>query len=446
MHTSRLRRAAPIVVMLGLGAGAIAYLGSLGGSDNGPLRASGTVEAVPIPVGAEIAGRVSEVLAAEGQAVRAGDILLRLDDALLAAQRRTAEAAVSVASAGRESAGQGLGAARVQLEIARAAARGLERPARLAAWTRPLDSELDRTVWYFSPAESIAAAAAEVDAAEADLDLQLRRLEIARDELGIASAEERLAAAEEAFLVAEEVLDRAQRSRDDEGIVDEAEARADAAQEDLETAQQAYDDQLDEEGRERLLDARLAVALARARREAALDRLDLRRTGEFSLSVEAARAGVHHAEAAQAQADAALALAVAETERLDLQLARLAITAPVDGVVLTRGAEPGQVVSPGSPLFVLADLSHLTITVFLPEDRYGQVRLGDAASVSVDSFPGEEFRAEVVRIADQAEFTPRNVQTEEGRRTTVFAVELLLHDPSGSLKPGMPADVTFDPR
>jgi hypothetical protein len=63
--------------------------------------------------------------------------------------------------------------------------------------------------------------------------------------------------------------------------------------------------------------------------------------------------------------------------------------------------------------------------------------------VAVDSFPGESFAAEVVRIADQAEFTPRNVQTEEGRRTTVFAVELTVENPEGKLKPGMPADVEF---
>jgi hypothetical protein len=65
------------------------------------------------------------------------------------------------------------------------------------------------------------------------------------------------------------------------------------------------------------------------------------------------------------------------------------------------------------------------------------------AEVGVDSFPNEKFQAEVLRIADEAEFTPRNVQTDEGRRTTVFAVELSVQDPGGRLKPGMPADVTF---
>jgi hypothetical protein len=64
--------------------------------------------------------------------------------------------------------------------------------------------------------------------------------------------------------------------------------------------------------------------------------------------------------------------------------------------------------------------------------------------MSVDSFSGETFEATVIRIADQAEFTPRNVQTEEGRKTTVFAVELSVANPEGKLKPGMPADVDFN--
>jgi HlyD family secretion protein len=81
----------------------------------------------------------------------------------------------------------------------------------------------------------------------------------------------------------------------------------------------------------------------------------------------------------------------------------------------------------------------------VPEDRYGQIALGQFAVVQVDSWPGQAFVATVTHIADRAEFTPRNVQTAEGRRTTVFAVDLALDNPEGRLKPGMPADVTFGP-
>jgi multidrug efflux pump subunit AcrA (membrane-fusion protein) len=91
----------------------------------------------------------------------------------------------------------------------------------------------------------------------------------------------------------------------------------------------------------------------------------------------------------------------------------------------------------------LGRLDNLTITVYVPEDRYGELSLGQSATMTVDSFPGETFTATVSHIAEQAEFTPRNVQTMEGRTSTVFAIKLQVQDPGGKLKPGMPADVTF---
>jgi multidrug resistance efflux pump len=81
--------------------------------------------------------------------------------------------------------------------------------------------------------------------------------------------------------------------------------------------------------------------------------------------------------------------------------------------------------------------------VYIPETEYGKVKLGDQVSITVDSFPGETFIGNVVYISDQAEFTPRNVQTIEGRKTTVYAVKLSVPNPDLELKPGMPADVTF---
>jgi HlyD family secretion protein len=160
--------------------------------------------------------------------------------------------------------------------------------------------------------------------------------------------------------------------------------------------------------------------------------------------VDSAKAGVDAAlaqsEAAKAQVDAAQAAINA----LDVQLAKLSIISPIDGLVLTRAIEPGETAVPGSTLIVLGQLDRLTITVYLSEDRYGTVQPGQKAMVKVDSYPDLGFEATVVQIADKAEFTPRNVQTEEGRRTTVFAVKLAVVSPEGKLKPGMPADVEFE--
>jgi multidrug efflux pump subunit AcrA (membrane-fusion protein) len=98
---------------------------------------------------------------------------------------------------------------------------------------------------------------------------------------------------------------------------------------------------------------------------------------------------------------------------------------------------------PGGALLVLGDLAHLMITVYLPEDRYGTVKAGQEARVTVDSFPGRVFAGTVQRIADKGEYTPRNVQTPAGRRAVVFAIKVAVEDPDGALKPGMPADVVF---
>jgi HlyD family secretion protein len=113
------------------------------------------------------------------------------------------------------------------------------------------------------------------------------------------------------------------------------------------------------------------------------------------------------------------------------------------GVILVRNVEPGEFVQPGAVALTMANLSELTITVYVPEDQYGKISLGQQATVTVDSFPGESFTAEVIHIASQAEFTPRNVQTVEGRSSTVYAIKLKVIDTEGKLKIGMPADVVF---
>ena len=117
------------------------------------------------------------------------------------------------------------------------------------------------------------------------------------------------------------------------------------------------------------------------------------------------------------------------------------VRAPIAGVLLVRAFEPGEIAAAGSTLLVVGRLDSLTLTVYVPEERYGQVQLGQAYPVSVDSYPGQTFWGRVSHISDQAEFTPRNVQTVQGRKNTVYAVKLAIENPDLTLKPGMPADV-----
>ena len=135
--------------------------------------------------------------------------------------------------------------------------------------------------------------------------------------------------------------------------------------------------------------------------------------------------------------------AEAAVNLIEVQMEQLEVEAPVEGVVLIRTVEPGEVIQPGIPVLTIGQLDQLNVTVYIPEDTYGQINVGDKAFVSADSFPDESFEAEVIRIADQAEYTPRNVQTQEERRTTVFAIKLAVEDTQGKLKPGMPVDVVI---
>lgn len=119
------------------------------------------------------------------------------------------------------------------------------------------------------------------------------------------------------------------------------------------------------------------------------------------------------------------------------------VRSSLDGVVLERLVEPEEMASPGSTVMIIAPLDALTVKVYLPEDRYGQVALGESYPLTVDSFPNETFHGTVSYISDKAEFTPRNVQTTDSRKTTVYAITLDLEPTGGKLKPGMPADVHF---
>jgi HlyD family secretion protein len=119
------------------------------------------------------------------------------------------------------------------------------------------------------------------------------------------------------------------------------------------------------------------------------------------------------------------------------------VTSPIDGTVLERLVEPDEIAAPGSTVLVIAPLDQLYLKIYVPENRYGQISLGQSYPVSVDSFPGTFFNGRVSFISDKAEFTPRNVQTTDSRQTTVYAVKLNLDSSGGKLKPGMPADVHF---
>jgi HlyD family secretion protein len=443
-----IRRILPIVILLILIAAAAGWyaFSRSEAQGNGVITASGTVEAVEVIIAPEISGRVADVFVSQGETVAAGQVLIKLDGTLLQAQRGLAQAGQAAAQAGWDTALAALTTARTQYDQVLEAARLAEAPVRSADWGGAPPPDFDLPPWYFSKAEQIAAMEREAEAARKALDGEreaLAALLAHPDYAGLRAAEVRLAQARAAFLTARDVLNRAKAAADSD-LIDAAQGRCDAAETELQDAQDAYDDLLTTDAGRELADARARVRAAEERYASALDRLARLHTGEDSYAVKLAASAVAQAEAAAVQAEKAAGQAQAQLDTIDAQIGKLTVFAPAAGTVIQRNIEPGEMAAAGSAALILGRLENLTITVYIPEDRYGEIRLRQTVEITVDSFPGRTFAGSVTRIADRAEFTPRNVQTEEGRRTTVFAVEISVADPDLDLKPGMPADVTFE--
>jgi HlyD family secretion protein len=179
--------------------------------------------------------------------------------------------------------------------------------------------------------------------------------------------------------------------------------------------------------RQTLDDARAAAEAASGRRDAAREALQLLREGTRPERVQAARA-----ELASAKAALAATRAVAED---------LVLTAPVNGVVISRNAEPGELLSPGQSAITLGESAAPYVRVYVPTRQLPRVREGQRAVARLDGFPQHPIPGQVVAISPQAEFTPRIALTEEERADLLFGVKVALRDTTGLLRPGLPATV-----
>jgi multidrug resistance efflux pump len=442
------RRVLPIVILLVVLAAAGYWYFEIRPTQasNGVLSASGTIEAAYAQISPELSGKISAVMVGEGDYVHTGQELVLFDKSLLSAQLEQARAALALAQANYDLVAAGtpaeqrqaaITAAELELISARQALQDLNERAdlvtaqeeqKVAAADKALDQARDRleTLTGAADAEDIERARAQVviaeDALEKAEEDTNRVLRYVKKTVSKAMMQIQIADARTAYDAAVTRLNNLLGNANQievnlaEANVNLAEAALADAQSELEKVSDGPDPE--------------ALALAEARVAAAEARLD------------AAKAGPSPEQLATAQAQVDSARRAVDT--LDLQLNKLVLTAPFNGVVLSISAEPGETATPGATLLVLGRQDDKTITVYIPEDLYGQLTLGQAAEVTVDSFPGTRFTASVVNIADQAEFTPRNVQTVEGRKNTVFAIKLKVDDPEGKLKSGMPADVVFN--
>jgi HlyD family secretion protein len=147
------------------------------------------------------------------------------------------------------------------------------------------------------------------------------------------------------------------------------------------------------------------------------------------------------AKSANDMATSQLQLARAALRTAEVRLKDTAIYSSVAGVVLTKDVEAGETIAAGSPVFTIGDLENPWIKVYVKEDKLGLVKLGQKAEIRTDSYPKKVYEGTVTYISSEAEFTPKNVQTQEERVKLVFGVKVKVQNQNKELKPGMPADV-----
>jgi HlyD family secretion protein len=539
------RRIAPLLIALVVIALGVVLIHTIAHRERATdILGSGIIEADEVRVSSKIGGRLAELLVREGDEVKAGQAIARLEHADIDAEGARARAAVDSAQAGladleRGSRPEQIAASRARLAEAIAARRGAEEQLRTAgeaygkvtelkqavdearARTRLADARLAQAKAQLDEAkrgatpeevETLRAAVAQADAhvaaarttlanAEevythqsaiegpliaatteetvAGATAGLAQKEASRaDELakgdattqqtvdrakaeeaasaaklagatrGVQDAQEQVALtraqAQQMRDAAESALEEALRARDAakakldvllagtreerirlaEAAVRAAEAEADAAKDALGNASTAYDDRL--LARQQRDAADTAVKRAKAAEEAAQAELSLLLAGQTKEAIEVARGRLSEAQAA--------------LEAVKVREGYCDIVAPTAGTVTEKVLDAGEMAGPGAAIVVLSDLQNMWLRAYLDFTTLGSIVKGQRLDVVTDAAPGRTFHGVVIRVSNEAEFTPKDVQTRDQRVKQVYWIKVGVGDGEGLLKPGMPAD------
>jgi HlyD family secretion protein len=360
------------------------------------LPLSGRFEGYQSDLGAKVGGRVVWVAVREGALVRAGQALVRLDDAQARAQAAASTAAVEAA-----------------------AARARQAQATLAV----LASQIDATA---------------LGGEQATADTNGR---VAQARANVAAAQAQAAEAAAAVRAAQAALALASADRARYGSLvrtgDVAVQRAQQADTAYRTAADALTQQ------------RAASNAAQRNAAAAVAALALARSTSYNEPIHAAQIVTLERQQREAReqiaaADADASQARALQRAAEASLGDLTVRAASDGTVIARAVEPGDVVAPGRTLLSIVDLDRVYLRGYIPEGEIGRVRVGQTAHVFLDSAPRRGLDARVGEIDSQASFTPENVYFQQDRVQEVFGVRLDIRAPRGFAKPGMPADALVD--
>lgn len=377
-----------ILVVLGLvGAGAAYFAWTrMRQGDPNVLRLSGNIEFLKVDIAFKTAGRLVDLAVDEGANVRKGMLLARLDTDQLRQMRGRDRAGVTVAESNLE---QMRMAIRYQKEM-------------LSSETALRQSEIQQAKARLQGLLD-GARPQEIEQAQAavrDLETQYKQAQV-----DLARGQK---------LVEREDITRAQ--------FDQLRVRLESITAQWRIAQERL--ALVREGprQTEIAGARAAVARAEAAlRMTEAQRLEIARKeqdlGARAADVERAKAG----------------LGIVETQMADSE-----VFAPFDGVVMLKSAEPGEILAAGSSVLTVGDIDHPWLRAYVPQERLGQVQLGMRVEIRSDSYPGKIYVGKISYIASEAEFTPKQIQTDEERVKLVYRIKVEVENPGRELKLNMP--------
>ena len=379
-----------VFLVLLVGVGAMVYRGQRK-ERLAELYYSGTIEATQANLAFQVSGRVSTVFFDEGQAVEKNQVLAVLDQEEFRARRDQARSDWVRSQ-------ENLKQLETLLEINR----------------KVLPAEVER----------VRATVQALQSQLAELEAGYRVQEVEQARYAYEQAQFALEEARKDKIRYERLFERKIVAEKDKDAVD---LKYETALKAYEGAKKAYE--LLKEGyrKESIEAARSRLAEGQAALKQARD--NLKKIEAIESEVEAARAQVQSAKSA--------------LELAEIHLAYTELRAPFNGILVSRNAEPGEVVSPGQEVLSLSDLSEVDLKVFVDETEIGKVRPGQQVDVKIDTFPAKTYNGQVSFISPEGEFTPKMIQTHKERVKLVYLVKITISNPDLELKTGMPADAWF---
>ena len=375
------------------------------------LVLNGIIEATQATLVAEVGGRVVEIAADEGDDVREGQALVKLDEATFQAQVKQAQAAVS--------------AAKANLARVKAGTRSEEIAAAQAALAQT-QAERDGAALTYQDVLAIRnnpqQLLAQIDAARAGVKLAEQNVAVTQSQLGEAKWWREF-------------------HDDTKGLHYQLDKKIAIAQREFEAAQAQLDG----------AKAQLAALEAMRRAPATLNAQVNAALSGYSMTVAnvpVAQAALAELKAGPAPEEVALAEAQLHQAQAQLKLTqaymdRAAVRAPLDGIVASRSVHVGETIQAGVPLMTVINLDEVNLVIYVPQAQLPRIQLEMPVQVKVDAYPGQIFMGQVTSIARRAQFSSRDTQAREDRANMVFAVKVRLPNLDHRLKAGMTADATI---